>query len=487
MSCSRPHSRAIGSASLRLSPSSSINPPAAARVYRVPELWGMVCCLLDSSSYRTLALTCTSNAYDFTPLVWRHLTDLGNLLSVLHDTLRVDPEGPGDFVVPPDHWVDWTYLDRLIPLVGSAKDGRTALMPCVEEALLSVDGWNRRPFAPYVRLFANSSLHTLVVQRESDRVYTPLSAPDAEEVLRLASEGINPGNQRSCHLGIYPDDGYHATATLAQLLPRPFTSLTNLSVSAWMLSKDAFLAFAGYPLVRLSVHGRLNARAANLEELHELEIPEGSFQDLRQVVLANLRFDDTVNIMRTPRLMDAVSSLKLDMALIPFLGFQDEDEDAAYMTIIDEVVKVTSLKSLVIVSARNNTEPPYSMTPLMVEKLCVLHLAHLCLYNFAVEESVGFHTVRENAVGNWENITQLSMLSQDLLPDDLVAFSCLPRLWRLAANVSPALGKEFREAIGPGFSRRLHLVSRFRFGIAFRRFDDRKPPEHCRALYRMIT
>ncbi|KAG8792619.1 hypothetical protein FRC12_005469 [Ceratobasidium sp. 428] len=387
----------------------------------------------------------------------------------------------------PDHWVDWTYLHRLLPLIESATDERTVLMPHVKEAWLTVYDWNRRPFAPFVRLFANPSLHTLVVDRWSNSVYTPLSALDSAEVFRLAGRGINPGNKHNCYISIYPDDGPdYSREFLAELLPPPFTSLTNLSVSAWMISESAILAFARYPLVRLAIYGRLAARSADLGQLHELDIPEGSFDDLRELVLSNIHFYDIIQLLRTPRLTGAVSSLKLDLALIGALYVEDDEEDDVYMTLVDQVIEAKNLKKLMIVSSRDDTQSPYCLTPLMVEKLRSLHLFHLRLYNFTVGDGVGFDTLRDNAAVAWANMSHLSMLSQDLLPGDLVALSRLPKLWRLAANVSPSLGEEFCDAIGEGFSQRLHLVSRFRFGVEFRSSSQRRPPEHCKALYRML-
>ncbi|KAG8717998.1 hypothetical protein FRC09_013311 [Ceratobasidium sp. 395] len=386
----------------------------------------------------------------------------------------------------PQHWVDWTHLERLLPLVAGAPDGRSVLMPNVQEAYLGVEGWNRRSFAPFVRLFASPSLRTLLMDPPSNKVYTQLAADDAAEVLELVTLGINPSSQEPCALDIFPDEKSGASREdLVRLLPRSFTPITSLSISAWMLSPEIFSLLAQYRLVLLHVQGRFSANPGNLALLPNLDIPEGSFEDLRDLTLNNVSFSDIVQILRTPRLVDHLHALRLHVAQVLDLGLEDDDEDRAYMTLFNQVAKAAHLKRLTIVSGRDDSEGPYSLPAAIVNKLRGMRLSHLRLYNITAGDSVGFHELRADATVAWGNLTQLSMLSQDLLPSDLIALSRLPKLWRIAANVSPALGRPFGEELGQGFSRQLHLVSRFRFGVNF--FDAGARPQHGRALHRIIV
>ncbi|KAG8792622.1 hypothetical protein FRC12_005472 [Ceratobasidium sp. 428] len=489
---------------------------AASRVHGITELWHMACCFFDSKSRRAITQTCTLNAERVTPLVWRQLYGFGNLLAILHDSFRVSPERPGGETIPmleldsleqaridrflqlsayvivmheharPQQWVDWTHLERLLPLVTHAGDRRSALMPNVQEAFLSVDGWDRRPFSPFVQLFAGPSLRTLVVVPPSNTVYTQLTAKDTAKILELATIGINPGSDKACALGIFPDEKSSSDReAILTVLPRSSTPLTTLSISAWMLSPETFLLLAQYYLVNLYIHGRFSANPADLTLLPDLEIPETSFIYLRNLVINEVAFSDVVHILRTPHLVDRLEVLRLDIASILNLDLDDTDEDNAYKGLIDQVTKAKHLKQLSIVSPRDDAEGPYSLTPEMVKQLRDLELSRLRLSNFAAGDGVGFHDLRENAAKAWVNLTQLSMLSQDLLPGDLVALSQLPKLWRIAANVSPMLGRRFDEGLGRGFSRQLQLVSHFKFGADFS--EPEATAENRRALHRIIA
>ncbi|KAG8681853.1 hypothetical protein FRC09_017186, partial [Ceratobasidium sp. 395] len=426
--------------------------------------------------------------------VWYHISGLRNLLAVLHDSLAILPRGQANYAVPipaldqleesrverflelatlvvslevhtkSNRWVRWTGMERLIALLPTTGPDQRVLFPRLQRLTLVFEGGPRRgELASYVRLGASSSLRVLSIDPLSTRAYQACMPAEARAICDALARFQNPQAPTLRTLSLFPEElnGALREQVMTSLMVVS-SNLSSLSISAWLLSQDTMAMLANLPLRSLLIQGRFPINSGDLSQLQNLDCPATAFQGLRRLILSNVQFADMVNLLATPRLLDCVELLRVDVAQVHGL---DDNEEALYTRLIELVAGSQTNSRLVLVARQGTREGAYPLTEAMFSLIQVKAqvYTHLRLYNFCLHFSEGFRVFHEGQ-DNWQNLTQLSVMQQDLHPADLVAFAAFPNLSRLSANVSRALGRRRDGALDQVFAHPLTLASRFTFG-----------------------
>ncbi|KAG9100102.1 hypothetical protein FS749_016292 [Ceratobasidium sp. UAMH 11750] len=461
----------------------------ATKFYRINELLQMVCTHLGDAEIRALASTDRENSIRLAPNVWYHLRGLGNLLAVLDDSLRVTATKAGkpavtipmparleasriqrflqlathvvllDVHCNPGRWIHWRGLERLLPLLDQAQDGRTALLPCVKEAFISADRWPaERPFAPLVRLFADRSLCKLQVVPPGSISYPRSSPADTVEVFNILAAASHPSAPLLTSVGIFPEDepaAVHSRSIVLDAFTPILNRLKSLHISEWFLSDVTVRALAAASLERLSIHGRFAAESDSLQWLPHLLFDEPGFACLRSLHITNVPFAKIVHVLSTPGLLLQVVHLRI--AISPVVDLEENNDEALYLQTLQRIAAAPKIKNIVLAAREQEWESAYSLRAQVLAPLAQMNLDTLRLYQICIPNSDGFRMFHD---GGWTNLRYLSLMHQDLTPSDLVAFSSFPRLSRLSANVSTSLGQPRHEPLGTQFAGPLELTTR---------------------------
>ncbi|KAG8696219.1 hypothetical protein FRC09_008646 [Ceratobasidium sp. 395] len=339
---------------------------------------------------------------------------------------------------------------------------------------MAVFSWERdRGLAPYVRLVASPSLRTLCINPPSTKFYVPCTPTDAQNICDLVSPFRSPSAPLLLALSLFPEDRNGARrGQVLESLTAACAGLSSLSVSAWLLSLDTMRMLAGLSLRSLLVQGRCPIDNGDLSGLALLDLPPTAFQELRRLSINNMQFGDVLDLLATPRLLDCVKLLRVELAQVQSVG---DDEHALYQRLIQLITGSQTITGLTLVARQEAREGPYRLAQGMFDSLALRSrfYTHFRLYNFSLPFTTGFGVFHEGQ-DRWRNLTQLSVMDQDLCPADLIAFASFPSLSRLSANISATLGLPHDQAPNRTFNCPLTLTSRFAFrepylGLSYQR------------------
>ncbi|KAG8722125.1 hypothetical protein FRC08_006894 [Ceratobasidium sp. 394] len=472
-------------------------PTAGFKFYHIEELLRMTCGYLGHADLCAMAVLTRRDWERFSPNVWADLRGFENLLAVLDDSLRVRATGPAvttikipqpetfnpqrvqrfllyasyvmrlEVYADPHERTRWHHLNRLSSLLQQAPDEREVLMPWVTEAYITTDGAPLQAFAPLVRLFANPTLRTLQIQGVAALSYPQSSPGDTVEMMNLLARAQDLETPQLTTIDIFPAESRNLDderlSTFDAFAPL-ISQLTRLSVSTWFLSPQSFRAIALAPIARLQIRGASNSAPSGFPwpQHAEEEEEENPFGHLRTLLLETVPSDQLDQLLSVPRLLDHVVSLRIDVC--PVIDPENPEDPAVYVRALRRAGEAPNLKNLILSPREPEWFDPYVVPVGVLESLAERSLDTLRLYHVRLVGTVGFQFFRRPG---FSNLRHLSIIRQDITPEDLVAFSRLPRLTRLGANVSVALGEPRLDLSPAGFTTRLELTSGCMFGAQY--------------------
>jgi hypothetical protein len=363
----------------------------------------------------------------------------------------------------PQKWINWARLDRLLPLVQEAGDGRLGLLPWVTHCTFQVGPQTRRLIlAPLVKLVASPTLKHLWVQPSSPNQHAYCTIEDASEVFGALSAAFLP-RSRLEWLSIFPETTTSTPGLRPALVDR-FVPLTHhleyCSISAWLLSEATIIALAQAPLRWLEAHGRFAVDSGDLSRIQFQDMPQGAFAQLATLVVNDVPLELAYHLLSTRSIIDHVRSLRIEIAPVDDL---DNDEDVLYTNLLHWVAAAPYLDNFCFIAGRGEAETPYPISPALLLPLLAKNLVALRLYRFSLAGTVGFSLFHDPGNHAWTSLRRIAIMHQDLVPEDFVQLSHLPSLGELSGNVSIPLGRRRDAALAGGFRKQLILSSQFRF------------------------
>ncbi|QRV82301.1 hypothetical protein RhiJN_10316 [Ceratobasidium sp. AG-Ba] len=461
---------------------------AAERFYTIVELLALTCAHLDPHHFRVLARTSHHNYDRFNNDGWRRLDGIGNLLTILEDRLGRPARARGTHVtnipsmtsVPaarkarflllcpaveelnvysnPDRWTIWQGWRHLLELVEGTND---VLFPALRYVTIRVNGTQKIVFNDMASVLTGPQLAAFLVQPGVMSSYTACEPADASLTLRTLRGTIARPYNGLTSLSLSPDSSAGSAGLrnlfideLRPLLPR----LSYLAISHWLLRPALIQLLSSSIIQHLVIHGRFAVDAEDLGGLANLAMPQSPFVCLRTLELKHIPLEDTARILSTPGLLSHVTALRVAAQPVTDLDAMD---GAEYLTLFNLVAEAPHLVRLVIVARQDELDEPFCLSKVMIDQLTKMPLEVLRLYNFALPLPQGFGFFHPVAWPSWQCLKQLSVLRQNLTPEDLILFAGYPHLSHLSANVSAVLGRSHNQAIAKHFGCQLTLGTRF--------------------------
>ncbi|KAG8722115.1 hypothetical protein FRC08_006884 [Ceratobasidium sp. 394] len=465
----------------------------------IPELSEMIVEHCSPRDLRALACTSRANRETYNPIAWEHLEGIGNLFAVLDNSLRVNATGPGRPVVPipptetldqervkrfltragwvarltvnrnPCKWIEWTNLDRLLPLKALARDARIALLPWVTHFSLQIAGSGMElNLAPLIRLVATPVLRVLWVYPCSATVHHWCSIPDALALFSALSDAPRIPEKGLEVLSLFPETTAVSIPDQRPQLVQIFAPLARqlrlCTISEWLVTPAVITALAAAPLERLEIQGRFAVDGANLDGVSQLILPARAFTRLHTLVLSHIALEPVTQLLGTPHILECVEALRVEITPVDFSGPQD---DQLYSQVLQRVLGAPALRTACFIAGQRDGESGHGLPPHLVTQLAEKQLDVLRLYHFRIDGVVGFGVFHAQGSAAWNNLTRIAMMHQNLTPEDLTAFSRFPNLSAISANISLVLGAKRQGESAAGFARHLQLSSQFFFGCEY--------------------
>jgi hypothetical protein len=362
----------------------------------------------------------------------------------------------------PRRWIRWGGLRRLLAMLPRAGDNRLCLLPWVTHFWVEVDTEREVMLGSMARMVANPLLEVFWVTPCSAAAHPWSPIQDSTQVLQAIGTRLDIDNPRLRKISLFPETPTRADELRAPLMTafQPVAALlASCTISEWFLSSEVLLYLGQGPLERLEVQGRTGAGDADLRGLADIVLPEGSFVQLRTLVLSGISLECASDVLRVEALMANVSALRIEIAAVHDI---EVAEGPLYIQLFQLLGAAPQVRDLCLIAGQAEHEAGYVIAPGMVSTLIANEPDVLRLYRFRLNEPgfLPFHPVGPHA---WGNVTRIAMMHQDLTPDDISALCELPSLGDLSGNIALALAPQ-EDELTLCFPQPIHLSSQFRLG-----------------------
>ena len=491
---------------------------AAQRFWAISELLLELAKYLDEEVFRKIILTSRQNHIRFLADAWRQVSGIGHLLAILHDSLAVRAVGKGKpevmvglytqkkfivnvhYQIPPlyqlkqerikrflmytavvqrlkvnsnpNRFVSWQGLDRLLPLARLAGPGRRVVMPQVTHFSIDVGPkYKKVVLAPYLKLCANRWLEQVWVSPNRSRVYPRSSLTDvgdAFQTLTGAFENQQPLRWLSCYPESLVVDREGRGVLTQHFLPLS-RNLTFFNTTIWFVSAPLISALSTTPLERLEIQGSAPVPYFDVDLVNQLPLSDRAFPHLRLLLLQNVPLGFARQLLLFQPLIQNVAILRLEICDVTDL---EEDDDILYLAVIQRLAAFPRLRELTFSSARLESARPYPVSMALLQPVIDKRLEHLRLFRICISDSIGLQRLRYPTIDNWQNLKTLTIMHQNLIPDDLMYLTGLPNLVELGGNVGREMSTPAWSPFVQGFAHHLTFTSQFRLPSQFQPLQD---------------
>ncbi|QRV80725.1 hypothetical protein RhiJN_08740 [Ceratobasidium sp. AG-Ba] len=455
---------------------------ASQRVFAADEIMMGVLCHLDASHFRLLAVTSRSSYDRFNNDGWRTVDGLGNILAVLDDQLVARGSGPGtptcqipraqhvvqkrkekfvklcsvvnelNMYANPKKWVEWQNLEYLCDMVEPAA---RPLFPNLRSITVSIAGTKHILLYPLMVVFGNRFLQSFCILGDPSAAYIRSNAQDSVRALQTLHNRQSRRETELRELSIFPDEhSDDARGNLREALSVFLPRLEVLTISHWCLDVAMLQALGSSSIKHLAIVGRFAAIVSPLA-VDTMMITDQYFAHLETLELKAIDLSDACQLLARHEILQKVKSLRV--ALFPVNDLVTEP-GPLYLTICRSIGQAHLLQKLIMVAGQDERDIPFPLPPTMMNLIANRPLRVLRLYNFCLVDEAGFQKFHA-----WQDLVHLSIMRQDLRPEDFVMFAQLPNLTHLGANISETLGQPWLGGYPSVFPTRLNLATPFRF------------------------